>query len=48
MERHRPGHLGMAAGWLAPNRAPPGKTLKLNLPEVPVRPLIAYALERVR
>ena len=38
----------LAAGWLAPNPAPPGKTLKLNLPEVPVRPLSAYALERVR
>ena len=38
----------LAAGWLAPDPAAPGKTLKLNLPEVPVRPLSAYALEEVR
>jgi len=38
----------LAAGWLAPDPAARGKTLKLNLPEVPVRPLSAYSLEEVR
>ncbi len=38
----------LAAGVVAPNPAPPGKTLNLQLPEVPVRPLSAYALEEVQ
>ena len=38
----------LAAGLVAPNPAAPGKALNLDLPEVPVRPLSAYALEEVR
>ena len=38
----------LAAGLVAPNPAPPGKPLNLQLPEVPVRPLSAYALEQMR
>jgi transposase len=38
----------LAAGLVAPNPAPPGKPLNLQLPDVPVRPLSAYALEQVR
>lgn len=38
----------LAAGVVAPNPVPPGKPLNLPLPEVPVRPLSAYALEEVR
>ncbi len=38
----------LAAGLVAPNPAPPGKTLNLQLPDVPVRPLSAYALEEMR
>ncbi len=38
----------LAAGLVAPDPAPPGKALKLQLPDVPVRPLSAYALEQVR
>jgi catechol 2,3-dioxygenase-like lactoylglutathione lyase family enzyme len=38
----------LAAGLVAPNPAPPGKTLNLQLPDVPFRPLSAYALEEVR
>ncbi len=38
----------LAAGLVAPNPAPPGKALNLQLPDVPVRPLSAYALEQVR
>ena len=38
----------MAAGLVAPNPTPPGKPLNLQLPDVPVRPLSAYALEQVR
>ncbi len=38
----------LAAGLVAPNPAPPGKPLNLQLPDVPVRPLSAYALEAVR
>lgn len=38
----------LAPGWVAPNPTPPGKALHLNLPEVPVRPLSADALQQVR
>lgn len=38
----------LAAGRVAPHPAAPGKPLNLNLPDVPVRPLSAYALEEVR
>jgi len=38
----------LAAGLVAPNPAPPGKPLNLQLPDVPIRPLSAYALEQVR
>lgn len=38
----------LAAGLVAPNPAPAGKPLNLQLPDVPVRPLSAYALEQVR
>ncbi|HKV32584.1 MAG TPA: IS21 family transposase [Candidatus Dormibacteraeota bacterium] len=38
----------LAAGWVAPKPAPRGKTLRLNLPQVPVRPLSAYSLELVK
>ncbi len=37
----------LAAGLVAPNPAPPGQRLHLPLPDVPVRPLSAYALEQV-
>ncbi len=37
----------LAAGLVAPNPAPPGRRLNLELPDVPVRPLSAYALEPV-
>ena len=35
----------LAAGLVAPNPAPAGKPLNLSLPDVPVRPLSAYAFE---
>ncbi len=38
----------LAAGLVAPNPAPAGKPLNLQLPDVPVRPLSAYALDQVR
>jgi transposase len=38
----------LAAGLAAPNPAPPGQPLNLQLPDVPVRPLSAYALAEVR
>jgi hypothetical protein len=38
----------LAAGLVAPNPAPAGKPLNLQLPDVPVRPLSAYAMEQVR
>lgn len=37
----------LAAGLVAPNPAPAGQPLDLSLPEVPVRPLSAYALEEM-
>ncbi|HEY9288018.1 MAG TPA: IS21 family transposase [Candidatus Dormibacteraeota bacterium] len=38
----------LAAGLVAPNPVPAGKPLNLQLPDVPVRALSAYALEQVQ